>query len=298
MLKYVPGSLELIGTVVLPALASVFLFVLPFLDRAKTTRVRERLPWVGAVVAGVAGVAMLTGMSLRDDALDQDYQRSKVKADLRAKRSMELAAHGLPPGGPLAMLRNDPQTRGPDLYARYCSKCHVLDGEGEREAPDHTGFGSRRWLIGLLHDPDSEHYFGASGISEMESMVEQLGPARTKAVVELLFAQGHEEGDPPFEPRLVEQGAKVFEEECMDCHVFEQDGAFVFDGPNLTGWASLAWIERQIANPASEQQYGELNEMTSFEDELSKHDIAMLATYLRGQRFGRPDFPYPPIPKE
>jgi mono/diheme cytochrome c family protein len=30
------------------------------------------------------------------------------------------------------MLRNDPMTRGADLYAQYCTKCHVLNGKGEQ----------------------------------------------------------------------------------------------------------------------------------------------------------------------
>ena len=48
------------------------------------------------------------------------------------------------------MLRSDPMTRGADVYAQHCTKCHVLDGEGEQDAPDHTGFASRDWILG--HD--------------------------------------------------------------------------------------------------------------------------------------------------
>ena len=51
LLKYLPGSLELVGTVILPGLAGAFLFVLPFLDRGESRRVRDRLPWL-APVAG------------------------------------------------------------------------------------------------------------------------------------------------------------------------------------------------------------------------------------------------------
>jgi ubiquinol-cytochrome c reductase cytochrome b subunit len=288
LLKYLPGSMELVGTVVLPGLAGAFLFALPFLDRSESTRVRGRLPWLLPILFGGVGIVLLTRASYADDAADPGYQAALVQATARAERSIQRAKLGIPPGGPLEMLRQDPMTQGRDVFERECTKCHVLDGQGERAAPDHTGYGSREWILGMLHTPRGPHYFGATEIDDMKSMT-KLGEPKLKAVTEFLFSLGHEPQDPPFDAKLAEQGAAVFEEECKDCHVYQGDGAFVFEGPDMTGYASRSWLIGQIRDPGAVTQYGELNEMPAFEGELSEHDIRMVAAFLRQQRFQKPD---------
>ena len=296
LLKYLPGSMELLGTVVLPGLAGLFLFVLPFLDRGESRRVGKRLPWLAPILLGAAGVIALTAMAYNDDANDAAFQQAQAASKVRAERAIALAKKGIPPGGPLEMLRQDPLTRGADVYARHCQSCHVLDGRGDREAPDHTGFGSRKWVLGLLHDPQGDRYFGMTEIDEMKSM-EELGDAKLKAVTEFLFAQGHEPQDPPYDKALAQQGHEVFKEECMDCHLYQGDGAYTFDAPDMTGYASRTWIWRQVHNPDAETQYGELNEMPGFADELSEHDISMVSAFLRLQRFEEPETgPVEPTP--
>lgn len=292
-LKYLPGSAELVGTIVLPGLAGGFLFLLPFLDRGPSRRVRDRLPWLVPILLGAVGIAALTAQSMRDDARDARFQRSRAKAEVRAARSLTLAKSGIPPGGPLELLRADPATRGPDVYAQRCQNCHVLDGEGERAAPDHTGFASRNWILGLLHDPQGEHYFGTTEIDGMKPMT-KLGPEKLRAVTEFLFAQGHETGDPPYDAGLAAAGRAVFQDKCMNCHTFEGDGAFVDEGPDLTGYASSAWIERQTRAPGAGNQYGALSEMPAFADELDALDIEVMASWLRTQRFV--ELPPPRVP--
>lgn len=282
LLKYLPGALELLGTVVLPGIAFGFLFVLPFLDKGPSRRVRDRLPWLAPIFAGGAAIVLLTAQSFRDDAKDEAYQASLVRSKARAERAIALAGSGIPVGGPLEMLRRDPLSRGPDVYTQQCGSCHVLDGEGERAAPDHTGFGSRDWILGVLLDPDADHYFGKTGISDMKPMG-KLGLPMLKAITEYLFSLGREQNDPPFDAALAAEGKEAFEAKCLRCHVMEGEGAEIFDGPDLTGYASRTWIERQIKNP--ELHYGELNEMPKFEGELDAHDIRMVTAYLRQQRF-------------
>lgn len=296
LLKYLPGSLELVGTVILPGLAGAFLFALPFLDKAESRRVRDRLPWLAPVLVGAVGVGFLTAQSLQQDASDAAFQAGLKLSHERAERAIALASKGIPTAGPLEMLRHDPMTRGADLYAQHCTKCHVLNGEGERAAPDHTGFASRAWILGLLHDPDADHYFGTTDLEDMEPM-DELGEPKLKAVTEFLFSLGHEPQDPPYDKALAAQGKQVFEETCMDCHLYMGGGAHLFDGPDMTGYASRTWIHRQIENPGAPTQYGELNEMPEFEDELDQHDIRMLAAFLRQQRFETPEFPAMPPKK-
>jgi cytochrome c553 len=84
----------------------------------------------------------------------------------------------------------------------------------------------------------------------------------------------------------------------MDCHLYQGDGANLFEGPDMTGYASRTWIYRQVQDPGAVTQYGELNEMPEFEDELEDHDIRMVAAFLRQQRFAKPDFTVQPAPDD
>ncbi|HEX2676802.1 MAG TPA: cytochrome b N-terminal domain-containing protein [Polyangiales bacterium] len=287
LLKYLPGSLELLGTVVLPGLAGAALFVLPFLDRGESNSVRARLPYLAPIFLGAVAVVLLTLQSKREDAADATFQHAQHSAHLRAERAIALAQKGIPPGGPLEMLASDPMTRGADVYAQNCAKCHVLRGEGEYDAPVHTGFGSRAWITGMIHEPQNARYFGRTHIDDMKSM-DKIGPDNVKAVVEFLFAEGREPQDPPVDEALAKRGQEVFHDKCMDCHVYKGEGAEEFDGPNLTGYASRTWIAQQVAKP--EQAYpAELNEMTAFAGDLSEHDIQMVAAFLRQQRFQEPE---------
>jgi ubiquinol-cytochrome c reductase cytochrome b subunit len=294
LLKYLPGSLELLGTVVLPGLAGLFLFALPFLDRGPSRAASTRLPWLAPIFLGGVAVVVLTMQSLRQDAADPAFQLAAKQADARAERAIALAKNGIPPGGPLVMLANDPMTRGADVYAQKCNTCHVLDGKGEYEAPVHTGFASRAWVMGLLHDPKDPRYFGRTKLDDMSSM-DKLGEERKRAVTEFLFSLGREPQDPPFDAALAKAGEEVFRDKCMDCHVYAGDGAFEFDGPDLTHYASRTWLTKQIAHP--EKVYGELNTMTAFAEELSEHDLRMVVAYLRKQRFAAPETgPLPKLP--
>ncbi len=38
--------------------------------------------------------------------------------------------------------------------------CHLYHDEGETEAPDLTGYGSRQWLIDFISNPAHERFYG------------------------------------------------------------------------------------------------------------------------------------------
>ena len=169
LFKVFPGRFEIIATVVIPLVVFLFLAALPILDRESAPGLRGRARYLVPIGVGAICVAGLTGWSFYEDSVDQQYLDARDKAAERAARSVALAKKGVPPGGPLEMLRRDPMTRGADLYVQHCQSCHVLNGEGERKAPDHTSFASRRWLSGMLEQPSAVHYFGTTKIDDMPS---------------------------------------------------------------------------------------------------------------------------------
>jgi ubiquinol-cytochrome c reductase cytochrome b subunit len=68
---------------------------------------------------------------LEQKALYEEMQKSReyltavASAEREAQRVKELAAeHQIPPTGALALLRDDPKTQGPRLFAKYCASCH------------------------------------------------------------------------------------------------------------------------------------------------------------------------------
>ncbi|MBK8169579.1 MAG: cytochrome b N-terminal domain-containing protein [Sandaracinaceae bacterium] len=284
-LNLVPGNLESLVTLGIPALVGGFLFALPFIDRKPTNRLRDRLGIITPVLLGACAIVGLTAMSLNADAHDAKFQAQRRDADSRAARAVQLARNGIPPEGPLLMLANDPLTGGRDTFSDKCTSCHVMNGHGRRRAPEHTGFASREWLLNFLRNPRGERFFAHTRIDGMRSQA-RLGEPALEAVTEFLFAEGREPQDPPVNAALVARGSHVFETKCMECHVYRGEGDYLAEGgPNLTGYASRTWIARQIATPAAASQYGELNTMPAFADQLSEAQIRTIAAYLRLQRF-------------
>jgi ubiquinol-cytochrome c reductase cytochrome b subunit len=286
-----PHSMEMVATIVLPGIIATFLFALPFLDR-KADSVAKRAVWLAPVLLIFAGMGALTAMSKADDAADEDFQEAYTAAKERAERSIVLARSGIPPEGPVEMLRRDPMTRGKEIYVQYCVSCHVLDGTGERKAPDHTGFGSRAWIGSLLQNPRDDHFFGQAEMDDLMPSQARLGEESLTAIAEFLFSLGVEPQDgSAIDEALVARAQEPFEQACLDCHTFRGEGDISGNGaPPLELWGTRTWIYRQIAHPEADTQYGSLNEMPPFWDQLSEHDLRMVTAYLRRQRFEEPDF--------
>lgn len=303
LLKYFHGALEPVGAVGIPLLIGGFLVALPFLDKRADRSLKKRLGYLAplAVVGLIA--AGLTAKSMKDDASDEGFQRSRKLASTRAARAAELFKAGVPPEGPLAMLHRDPVTRGPELFATHCASCHKLGDlappDGKLTAPDLTGFGEKSWILRVLDHPDDPAMFGNTPFKEqMPSMTRPpadpeaakvftaMSQADQDAVAVFLEAQARgekAEGTP---------GEKIVKTRCTSCH--RLDGKTDDEdslAPELRGWASLAWIEAQIENPASGKTYpkklaeGDQNGlMPAYADKLSEADRKLLSVWLVSQR--------------
>lgn len=302
LLKFVPGHVEWVAALGLPLLAGGYLVALPFVDRGPSRNLARRARLlVPLAVAGV-GAIVLTNRSLTNDAKDPDFQAARKTAEERARHASLLAEKGIPPAGPLAMLAADPDTRGPQLFSKYCASCHRLGELGpdpsKATAPDLSGWGTRGWIAALLDDPDAKHLFGTGPLKglmpsfkrppEAEDESESFTPlleADERALLEFFEAQAKGED------AKGSDGEKQVKRRCTTCH--RLDGEDPIDseslGPELRGWASLAWTRAQIANPGGGKTYPPdvmaeklVGHMPAFEGELEPKDLDLLATWLIG----------------
>jgi mono/diheme cytochrome c family protein len=64
LLKYFPGKLEVVGVIIIPTLAILFLVLLPFLDRGPRRHFMNRPIITGVTIFGVAAIIVLTILSV------------------------------------------------------------------------------------------------------------------------------------------------------------------------------------------------------------------------------------------
>ena len=115
MLKYFPGALEPVATMVIPGMVIGFFLLLPFVDGGEGRHpFRGRRRWISAVFVAIAsGVAMLTALGVADRPTPVEI-------------GDEVRNIALP------------------VFDASCSKCHTLNGSGGDAGPDLTHIGSRR----------------------------------------------------------------------------------------------------------------------------------------------------------
>ncbi len=105
MLKYFPGEIEWVGTAIIPGIAVMALFLLPFFDRNPNRHWSKRkfaVTFMTIIVAGIVGLTI-------------------------------LAAATTPPQeetGTIASTLTEKIIAGTDLYSLHCVECHGADGEG------------------------------------------------------------------------------------------------------------------------------------------------------------------------
>ena len=127
LLKYLPGRLEIVGTVILPAIGGLALFFLPFLDRSPERNPLKR-PWV----VGIAGFTTLGIVALTVIAMWTNPNTSGGGTQLATQTTTTA-----PSGGDVA--------RGAKLYEDFaCGSCHVIQGKGNAVGPDLTRVGATR----------------------------------------------------------------------------------------------------------------------------------------------------------
>ena len=305
-LKYFPGGTEVWGAIVLPSVALLIMAAMPILGRWRLGH-RFNLAFLGAVLVGAV---FLTWQAKRQDWQDPEYHLALKRAQVDAHRAVELARSpfGIPPAGAATLLRQDPLTQGPRLFAKNCASCHRYDGHDgmgnpvtePASAPDLKGFGSREWLAGLL-DPakvDGPEYFGGTRFKEgkmvryVKNKVAKYTPEQRVALQKVIAAVSAEAALPnqaaldARDTALIQEGRQLARDDmsCTDCHQFRKPDDEA-TAPDLTGWGSREWLIGIISNPAHERFYGKRNDrMPAFAEtgQMDAASIGMVADWLRG----------------
>ncbi len=305
-LKYFPGHTEIWGAIFIPSLLLAVVFLMPILGRWKLGH-RFNLGLLGAVLAGAG---LLTFLALAEDRHNSDYQFAAKNAEREAERAKALANSpaGVPAGGAVALLRADPFTQGPKLFAEHCASCHRFDGhdgtgrpvKDPQVASDLKGFGSRAWLTGLL-DPErisTTNYFGGTKFkdSKMSKFVKKdvagYTPEQKEQLKKVIAAVSGEaklkaqQADDFRDQPLITEGCDLLKNamKCTDCHQFHARDEEA-TAPDLTGWGSRDWLVKFLNNPAHPDFYGARNDrMPAFGEKqiLDALQIGLLADWLRG----------------
>jgi ubiquinol-cytochrome c reductase cytochrome b subunit len=132
LLKYFPGPLEPIGTMVVPGVVIGFLFLLPFLDRSRERRpfTAQRMLYSAAFLLMATGVAALTGLGFADRPRETKASTALMPAEVEATAK--------------------------EVWDSVCFACHKMGAEGGSVGPDLSHVGRRHdeaLLKTIIEDP-------------------------------------------------------------------------------------------------------------------------------------------------
>ena len=246
LLKYFPGPLEPVATIVIPGLVVGGLLLLPFLDRSGHRRLLQRRLVLAAFVVLGAGVSALTYLGLKDSPAHADPSR----------------------WGPLALAGRE------FVQDQRCTSCHRIGGAANpiadtrlKRDPD--------WL--LAHVPDPEMI--APGLRKPPQGGMRESQARSiQSYLQKVRAGGHAP-EPTGETRTA---VLVLGRWCGSCHVIDGEGAE--QGPELTRAGEkrdAKWLRDWISDPAA---VDDLADMPPFNDKLTPDELTAIANYLAARK--------------
>jgi ubiquinol-cytochrome c reductase cytochrome b subunit len=227
-LKFFDGPLEVVGSIVLPGLATLALFLTPFIDHGVLRRVTKRITAIGIVVFAAIGWASLTAAAI-----------------VTTPKPTESAAE---PGKP-AWHQLSPEELSGLAYFRKenCKACHA-SAPGQKSIGGELVNASRHpipWLIDHFKNPAK--MVPGSTMPPFPMPDDQL-TALSKFVTKLTSENEHALFSTPDD---IVAGALLYQaKHCSACHQINGVGMKV--GPALNGLAQRRqrdWVEKHFADP-------------------------------------------------
>jgi len=230
-LKLFSGSLEVVGSVVLPGLAVLALILVPFFDRGQVVRVTRRTFAASFVALAALGWTGLTAAAV----ITTPKEAREVAVDFSA---------------PTDWMQLSPEEMAGVAYFRRenCISCHSVGGAGSKIGPDLTQTAIHRnaaWMI--------QHFKSPSGVRPGTSMPPiQLNDAQLNSLAAFLLKLNPDNATAlDNAPEFAVQGALVYQSGgCSDCHKVNGVGTEL--GPNLNGLdkrRSRSWVEEHFVDP-------------------------------------------------
>ncbi len=221
-LKFFKGSLEPIGSVVLPNLALVVLFLVPFIDRAKPVRLSRRTICISLVAVGALGWTALTTAAV-------------LTTPKQAETPLFVSGWNLVPPNDLTAVVT--------FRDQKCSTCHNLDDGDPKPGPNLASATPRRPATWML-----DHFKSVAASTGAPAM--SGSQASTLAAMLVRLTPDSADAMQAAPPQAI-RGAQVYESNgCGNCH--QVNGSGVALGPALNGVAqrhSQSWLDRHLANP-------------------------------------------------
>ncbi len=315
------GEREVLGAIVIPGLVMLILFLMPIIGRWKLGHRFNVVFFFSLLV----GIGILTYRAVAEDRNKSDYIAAVKQAHIDAERAKELAGRptGIPATGAVTLLREDAFSQGPRLFKAHCASCHRYDGhdgmgftpdpsKSPQTASDLKSFGSRAWITGLLEAAkvDSPHYFGGTKLRSgkmvkfVKNEVAKYDEKEKESLKKIVIAISAE-AQLPYQRQLDQNDAPIIKEgreliakadiRCTDCHGFAGKESDEANTPDLSGYASRAWLMAFISDPGHERFYGKKNDMPAFGKKkiLDEKSMGLLVDWLRGDWYepGKSDAP-------
>lgn len=143
--KYFPGNLEVIGTIIIPTIGVLALMLLPFYDKNKSRKLKDRKLALSLMTLAIIGVGILTLLGTYDDvrAVKTTSSEESVSPDKESSSRIQPA----------------------ELAGRYiyengsCVQCHNIGGvigTGKSDLLNSKGERDNKWLTAHFIKPSSK----------------------------------------------------------------------------------------------------------------------------------------------
>jgi ubiquinol-cytochrome c reductase cytochrome b subunit len=252
-LKFFSGPLEVVGSIVLPTLAIMGLFAIPFIDRGALTQVRKRTVAIGVLALAALGWGGLTAAAI-------------------ATTPNIVTVSVVDQEGPEGWQELSPEEMAGIGYYRKedCASCH---SPGNKLGPDLTAAPTKKnaaWMLAHFKQPQNTPgtsmpplQLSNSQMNALAAFLLKLNPKNSK---ELQSA-----------PSFAVEGAMVYQgQKCGICHQVNGSGQKM--GPALNGLASRRsreWVEEHFREP---QKLSPGSPMPAYK--FSSRDLDRITSYL------------------
>lgn len=242
LLKYFPGKLSLVPTVILPAVLFGLIFLLPFIDRRSERNPLRRPVATAALVFTLTGAVGLIVLSKYQDRANAEFNAKLIQQHEEARTFLKAAFQPQEIGRSIAVIPSgatNPAEVGSaplKIFFANCANCHGANAAGGPLGPSLVNLARRRklsfdylmtWIAGHSREPsaDSMPRYKQLNQEERTDLADWLLKLDRPVEKKESAPQTARDGEPP----------AAFSATCVFCHGERGEGNI---GPSLIGVTS------------------------------------------------------------